>query len=266
MFFWTEEELKNFHNKAYRRKERLRESDILGCFYCGSIFYYQLVENYLVTEDIALCPICGIDAVIPLMDFPEEEYASVLRQMYEKYYAVQRIKLTDLAKKHLYLSQQPGRSPEDVIEEVEETLAKSKRKINQKIYTFYDSAVSYTFSIYDHEIIIYPLERQFIDWIIPQLFRPNDFSEKTIESLQRIIEQGSLATSFIIQLPGILKEREAEYVVKLIGMAFGGYYARVDQLPADGILNKKDHFHINKYPYDDYDIINNLERLLEENK
>ena len=265
MLFWSEEEIKRFHSEDYRCKERLQESDIVGCYYCGSIFHYQLVANPLRSEDTVLCPICGIDAVIPLADVPKKEYASLFRQMYDKYYAVPTIKLTDLAKRHLYLAQKPGRFQDDVLDEVEEILEKSKR-IHQKVYPEYDYAVRYTFPIYDHEIIMYPLERPFIDWLIPQLYHPHEFTDETIEILQQIVRQGPRATSFIIQLPGILKEREAEHVVKLIGMAFGGYFARVDQLPANGLLTKQKHIHINQYPYGDYDILNNLERLLEENK
>lgn len=86
MSLWTEEELEKFHHPDFRKKERLKESGQLGCFSCGYIFSYYLVENFLESENTALCPICGIDAVIPLIEFPESQHEELLGEMYLKYF------------------------------------------------------------------------------------------------------------------------------------------------------------------------------------
>jgi hypothetical protein len=56
------------HQHSMRNRDELLLSERCGCFYCGAIFSPEEVEEW-VDEDqgvaqTALCPRCGIDAVI----------------------------------------------------------------------------------------------------------------------------------------------------------------------------------------------------------
>lgn len=35
------------------------------CIFCGSNFDYTKIKTYIDNGNVALCPICGIDAVVP---------------------------------------------------------------------------------------------------------------------------------------------------------------------------------------------------------
>lgn len=51
------------NNSSYHRKE-LFASDICGCFYCLKTFNSNEIKEWIDSNDSALCPYCGIDAVI----------------------------------------------------------------------------------------------------------------------------------------------------------------------------------------------------------
>lgn len=261
MSYWTEEELNKFHDTAFRSKEQLKESGQLGCFYCGHIYSYHLLEEFIERENIALCPICGIDAVMPMTEIPKSEHVKLLEEMYLRYFADDESSLRVLIESHFYLYQRKEGSQQEVIDEIEEVLERSERRVEKNVYEYDKAIQSYSFPIFNESLTIHPLEVQFIKHIIPRFYQADAFSEESQKILHKIIKRGPQA-SFIIALPGILKEKKAEHLVKLLGMAFGGYFAHLDDLPADGVLTKKDHFYINAYEKEDYDVINNLEKLL----
>lgn len=261
MSYWTEEELNEFHDNAFRSKEELKESGQLGCFYCAHIYSYHLVEEFIERENIALCPICGIDAVMPIAEIADSEHTKLLEQMYLRYFADDESNLRALMGSHFYLYQRKEGSQQDVIDEVEEVLERSERRVEKNVYEYDQPIQSYSFPIFKEALTIHPLQEEFIEHIIPRFYKTDEFSKESQSILANIIKHGPEA-SFIIALPGILKEKKAEHLVKLLGMAFGGYFASIDDLPADGILTKKDHFYINAYEKEDYDVINNLEKLL----
>ena len=60
----TKEEMKVIHSNTFRNREEIEESDICVCLSCCEIFYASEVEAYIDEGETALCPICGIDAVI----------------------------------------------------------------------------------------------------------------------------------------------------------------------------------------------------------
>lgn len=262
MCFWSNEELNNFHKKDFRSIDQLKKSGLVGCFYCGMIYPFSFIEECIESESTAICPLCGIDAVIPLGDFPECKQAQLLDQMYEKYFSSDGIKLGDLMKKNFYLYQRKDGFQWDVFHEMEEILDQSGRRIQKARYGNNQNLQSYSIPIFDEEIIIYPLSQQFIEVIVPSFYPMNEFSIEKQESLKEIIKHGPSA-SFIIEMPRILKDDEAEHVIKLLGMAFGGYFARIDKLPADGVLTKKDHIYIKKMKNKKINILANLELLLE---
>ena len=82
-----------------RHRHLLAESDRAGCFHCGAIFPPSEITDWVdeppavssgaVTEDgvTALCPKCGIDAVLP--SAKASISAELLAQMAEHYFGYQ---------------------------------------------------------------------------------------------------------------------------------------------------------------------------------
>ena len=67
-------DLQSIHQFCHRNRERLEGSAQCGCFYCLAIFAPVEIENWTdgptddkdgLREVTALCPRCGIDAVLP---------------------------------------------------------------------------------------------------------------------------------------------------------------------------------------------------------
>jgi hypothetical protein len=56
------------HTHSMRNREEILSSERCGCFYCGAIFSLEEVKEWVDEEkgvgQTALCPKCGIDAVI----------------------------------------------------------------------------------------------------------------------------------------------------------------------------------------------------------
>jgi hypothetical protein len=57
-------DIKEAHKYSIRHRDELRNSKICGCFYCTGIFDYKNIHDWCDDGDTALCPACGIDAVI----------------------------------------------------------------------------------------------------------------------------------------------------------------------------------------------------------
>lgn len=69
--------------------------------------------------------------------------------------------------------------------------------------------------------------------------------------------------SFIIEVPESLSAKNQEYLIKLLGIALGGYYSILSDIPSHGVLNKREHIYIKAFREQDEDIIDQLESLLE---
>lgn len=52
------------HEFSSRNMLALRNDRVCGCFYCLKIFSPEQIERWLLVEQTALCPYCGIDSVI----------------------------------------------------------------------------------------------------------------------------------------------------------------------------------------------------------
>ncbi|MBQ8293293.1 MAG: hypothetical protein IJX78_05790 [Bacilli bacterium] len=57
--------LEKIHAYCTNNKELIGRSDKCYCFHCKKIIDSNEITRYLTEEDTALCPYCGIDAVIP---------------------------------------------------------------------------------------------------------------------------------------------------------------------------------------------------------
>lgn len=81
----------SFHNHAL-----IRAGGSCGCFYCLRTFDASRVQRFVDDGQTALCPFCGIDAVLPVQVDPID--ANFLRQMRRRFFE-QKVKL-DLDPNH----------------------------------------------------------------------------------------------------------------------------------------------------------------------
>ena len=86
---WTVEELKAVYSNSIRNEESILKSNLCGCFHCISILAATDVKSseMVVEKDgfkTAICPICGIDAV--LGDASVEITAELLEALNEYYF------------------------------------------------------------------------------------------------------------------------------------------------------------------------------------
>ena len=56
--------LRDAHTHSMRHRDELRRSETCGCFHCTATFGYERIQDWSDDGDTALCPVCGIDAVI----------------------------------------------------------------------------------------------------------------------------------------------------------------------------------------------------------
>lgn len=54
------------HAQCFRGKTKLQRAKLAGCFQCLSTYKPDFIDEYVDGDATALCPRCGIDAVIPL--------------------------------------------------------------------------------------------------------------------------------------------------------------------------------------------------------
>jgi hypothetical protein len=70
------------HEYSANHRSQVEASDVCGCFYCTLTFKPSEIKEWVDRDDTALCPHCGIDAVIgsksgaPLT----QEFLSEMRQ------------------------------------------------------------------------------------------------------------------------------------------------------------------------------------------
>lgn len=59
------EDFLNAHKYSAGNRDALKKDKVCGCFYCGRIFSPSEIDNWIEERGgTALCPYCGIDAVI----------------------------------------------------------------------------------------------------------------------------------------------------------------------------------------------------------
>jgi len=64
--FTTDPELEEVHKFARNNKQYLDKAELCYCFYClKDPFSPSLIAEWIDTGVTALCPFCGIDAIIP---------------------------------------------------------------------------------------------------------------------------------------------------------------------------------------------------------
>jgi len=78
--------LRAAHRHSSRHAGEVRSSLLCGCFYCLEVFASDEIAEWVAGEGTALCPRCGIDAVIgDLSGYPIRN-ATFLRAMHQEWF------------------------------------------------------------------------------------------------------------------------------------------------------------------------------------
>ena len=74
------------HALSFENEQAVRSSQICGCFYCRKFFDSSSITEWVDDSNArtALCPYCGIDAVLP--DSTVELSDELLARMYEQWF------------------------------------------------------------------------------------------------------------------------------------------------------------------------------------
>lgn len=64
MDYLLKNKLQSLHAHCTNNKSSLEKSALCGCFYCGKIFSPREITEYADEGKTAICPFCGIDAVL----------------------------------------------------------------------------------------------------------------------------------------------------------------------------------------------------------
>lgn len=84
----TEEELKKAHKHSFKNKDELVKAGSGACFYCCKGFHTKEISKWAdINGKTALCPYCGIDAVIAVgvgFDITSE----FLGEMHQRFFTV----------------------------------------------------------------------------------------------------------------------------------------------------------------------------------
>ena len=62
----TRDEIESAADHSYENRYEIEQSKMCGCYYCMRTFPASLIryQDYVMLDNSALCPLCGIDAVI----------------------------------------------------------------------------------------------------------------------------------------------------------------------------------------------------------
>lgn len=83
------EPYKSAHEVSFRSRERLQASRWVGCFYCVTIYSPKSIRKWADEEQTAICPVCGIDSVLPLTE--EQFNSDFLEQMHHHWFALTEV-------------------------------------------------------------------------------------------------------------------------------------------------------------------------------
>lgn len=264
--FISKEELSRLHKLSFQSEEILREAETIGCFNCIQLIDFSDVEAFIQDEDklTAVCPNCSVESLIPLSGFKAINHRALLSQMNFQYLG-QSIHFKKPNKKRgkskeIYLYQVQDTDLMDLIQDVDTKLSETNRLIGKNMYPAYNYAIRYLIPFKNEEILLYAIEDQFVNRILPSIYRDIDFPLEKKALLETITED-PYCSNFMIILPNSLSRKDAESVIKLLGTVFGGYFAKLSDVPSTGILNKDYHIFVDEYQgYED--IINELEYFL----
>ena len=80
----TKTDLAALRDKCRNNRLLLRRGAICGCFYCLSEFPFGAIEEWIDSGETALCPRCGIDAVLGFNTASVDQ--QILRDMHQEWF------------------------------------------------------------------------------------------------------------------------------------------------------------------------------------
>lgn len=80
----SEDDLTSTHRGARNNKQSIESGGTCGCFYCLNTFQPSRIEKWIDNGVTALCPICGVDAV--LSSNVSSVDPSFLRRMHDRWF------------------------------------------------------------------------------------------------------------------------------------------------------------------------------------
>jgi hypothetical protein len=73
------------HPHSIQHRKEVLDSSMCGCFYCRAQFATQEIERWIDGGETALCPHCGVDAIIgDASGFPVT--VEFLTEMYDRWF------------------------------------------------------------------------------------------------------------------------------------------------------------------------------------
>lgn len=77
-------DLNRLHKKSRHNRSFLSESTVCGCFYCFKEFPFAQIKSWIDDNKTALCPYCGIDAVLGFDSILADQ--QLLQEMHEHWF------------------------------------------------------------------------------------------------------------------------------------------------------------------------------------
>lgn len=59
-----EKEYNDFLKKSYKNVSRLKANNDVACYYCLKVYNFSKIKDFCDRGETAICPYCGVDAVV----------------------------------------------------------------------------------------------------------------------------------------------------------------------------------------------------------
>lgn len=83
---FAEEQLELTRARSHNHWELLRKSHYCACFHCTEFFFADKVREFTDGNNTALCPFCGVDAVVPHVEEVCELSAPLIKAMNARFF------------------------------------------------------------------------------------------------------------------------------------------------------------------------------------
>lgn len=80
--------LNKIYDTSRNNKTLITDATLVGCFSCLNQFPATEIDEqeYVDGGETALCPKCGVDAIIPLDSIPEDIRKVTLHRLFDRYF------------------------------------------------------------------------------------------------------------------------------------------------------------------------------------
>lgn len=73
--------------RSFKVRAQLEQAHECGCYYCLRIYSPKDIEEWVDANSTAICPFCGIDAVVPfinVLDYDRENFITKLNRWHKE--------------------------------------------------------------------------------------------------------------------------------------------------------------------------------------